>query len=52
MDFKESSEIEAVQVFLDEKTAQILRDIQWHPPDKKSFGNLNHLYQKHPKGKT
>lgn len=42
---KESSEIEAVQVFLHEKFLKCCTDIQWHPPEQKSFGNLNHLYQ-------
>ncbi len=42
---KESSEIEAVQVFLHEKFMRFCRDIKWQPPEQKSFGNLNHLYQ-------
>jgi menaquinone-specific isochorismate synthase len=42
---KESSEIEAVQVFLHEKLLKCCRDIQWQPPGQKSFGTLNHLYQ-------
>lgn len=42
---KESSEVEAVQVFLHEKFIKCCRDIEWHPPEQKSFGNLNHLYQ-------
>lgn len=42
---KESSEIEAVQVFLHEKFLKCCRDIQWQAPEQKSFGNLNHLYQ-------
>ena len=42
---KESSEIEAVQVFLHEKFLKCCRDIQWMPPEQKSFGTLFHLYQ-------
>jgi len=42
---KESAEVEAVQVFLHEKFLKCCRDIQWHPPEQKSFANLNHLYQ-------
>jgi menaquinone-specific isochorismate synthase len=42
---KESSEIEAVQVFLHEKFMRCCRDIKWQAPEQKSFGNLNHLYQ-------
>jgi len=42
---KETSEIEAVQVFLHEKFMRCCRDIKWHPPEQKPFGILNHLYQ-------
>ncbi|HEX2579909.1 MAG TPA: isochorismate synthase [Rhabdochlamydiaceae bacterium] len=42
---KETSEIEAVQLFLHEKFMRCCRDIQWQPLEQKSFGILNHLYQ-------
>ncbi len=30
---------------LHEKFMKCCRDIKWHAPEQKSFGNLNHLYQ-------
>jgi menaquinone-specific isochorismate synthase len=42
---KESSEVEAVQVFLHDKFLKCCRDIQWNPLEQKSFGTLTHLYQ-------
>ena len=42
---KESSEVEAVQIFLQQQLLKLCSSVQWNPPGQRPFGNLKHLYQ-------
>jgi menaquinone-specific isochorismate synthase len=43
--FKEAAEVEAVQLFLNDKLFGCCKELQWHCPEQKEFGTLCHLYQ-------
>jgi menaquinone-specific isochorismate synthase len=43
---KELSEIDAVQLFLQNTLLQCCEDFQWQPPQEKPFGTIQHLYQR------
>jgi menaquinone-specific isochorismate synthase len=42
---KEFSEIDAVQVFLQDRLMRTCSQMHWHAPQQKAFGTLQHLYQ-------
>lgn len=43
---KEFSEIDAVQVYLQNRLMRFCSEIAWHSPEQKQYGTIQHLYQK------